>query len=90
MRLDAVLVDDDVGEHGELQQQLRIEFVELIDHRVGIGGAHLLWPSLEPRLRGTRHDYRELDPDVFGEELERPAYAQVERIAVVALDVFKL
>src|SRR5205823_8939957 len=55
-----------------------------------IAGAHLLWPSLEPRLRGTRHDYRELDPDVFGEELERPAYAQVERIAVVALDVFKL
>jgi methylase of polypeptide subunit release factors len=28
--------------------------------------------------------YRELDPDVFGEELERPAYAEVDRIAVVA------
>ncbi|UZK67581.1 class I SAM-dependent methyltransferase [Sphingomonas sp. M1-B02] len=28
--------------------------------------------------------YRELDPDVFGEELELPAYADVERIAVVA------
>ena len=28
--------------------------------------------------------YRELDPDVFGEELERPAYAEVERIALVA------
>lgn len=28
--------------------------------------------------------YRELDPDVFGEELEHPAYADVERIAVVA------
>jgi hypothetical protein len=27
--------------------------------------------------------YRELDPDVFGEELENPAYADVERIAVV-------
>jgi hypothetical protein len=29
-------------------------------------------------------DYRELDPDVFGEELERPAYEGVERIAAVA------
>ena len=28
--------------------------------------------------------YREIDPDVFGEELEKPAYAQVERIALVA------
>jgi methylase of polypeptide subunit release factors len=28
--------------------------------------------------------YRELDPDVFGEELDAPAYAQVDRIAVVA------
>jgi methylase of polypeptide subunit release factors len=27
---------------------------------------------------------RELDPDVFGEELEKPAYAQVERIALIA------
>lgn len=28
--------------------------------------------------------YREIDPDVFGEELEQPAYADVDRIAVVA------
>jgi methylase of polypeptide subunit release factors len=28
--------------------------------------------------------YRELDPDVFGEELEQPAYADVDRIAIVA------
>ena len=28
--------------------------------------------------------YREIDPDVFGEELEKPAYADVERIALVA------
>ena len=31
--------------------------------------------------------YRELDPDVFGEELDTPAYAHVERIASVALAV---
>lgn len=29
--------------------------------------------------------YRELDPDVFGEELSNPAYADVERIAVVSV-----
>jgi hypothetical protein len=28
--------------------------------------------------------YRELDPDIFGEELEKQAYADVERIAAVA------
>lgn len=33
---------------------------------------------------GCRLRYRELDPDVFGEELERPAYAEVDRIAVIA------
>ena len=36
------------------------------------------------RERGLALRYRELDPDVFGEELERPAYAGVERIALVA------
>jgi methylase of polypeptide subunit release factors len=31
--------------------------------------------------------YRELDPDVFGEELEKPAYADVDRIALVAATI---
>jgi methylase of polypeptide subunit release factors len=31
--------------------------------------------------------YREIDPDVFGEELQSPAYQEVERIAAVALVV---
>jgi methylase of polypeptide subunit release factors len=35
-------------------------------------------PGLECSLR-----YREIDPDIFGEELEKPAYADVERIAAV-------
>lgn len=39
----------------------------------GLAGAH-----------GLSLRYRELDPDVFGEELERPAYAEAERIALVA------
>jgi hypothetical protein len=28
--------------------------------------------------------YREIDPDVFGEELAQPVYADVDRIAAVA------
>jgi methylase of polypeptide subunit release factors len=35
-------------------------------------------PALGCTLR-----YRELDPDVFGEELVKPAYAEVERIAAI-------
>src|SRR5438105_11618856 len=54
-----------------------------------IEGQHMLWAQLAPMLRGIRHEYAELDPDVFGEELARPAYADVERIAVVGLDVVK-
>ena len=33
---------------------------------------------------GRSMRYREIDPDVFGEELERPAYADVDRIALIA------
>ncbi len=33
---------------------------------------------------GCELRYREIDPDVFGEELDTPAYAEVDRIAVVA------
>jgi hypothetical protein len=34
--------------------------------------------------------YKELDPDVFGEELLTPGYQNVERIAVVALVVTRI
>jgi len=34
--------------------------------------------------RGLALDYREIDPDVFGEELDEEAYRKVERIALVA------
>ncbi|MDB5779654.1 MAG: Protein-N(5)-glutamine methyltransferase PrmC, methylates polypeptide chain release factor [Polaromonas sp.] len=34
---------------------------------------------------GCPFSYREIDPDVFGEELDAPAYADTERIAAVAL-----
>ena len=46
--------------------------------------------SIEPYLRrfANRFTYEEIDPDVFGEELSSPAYAGVDRIAVVALTVY--
>jgi hypothetical protein len=34
-------------------------------------------------------DYEEVDPDVFGEELERSAYDNVDRIAAVFLNIKK-
>jgi methylase of polypeptide subunit release factors len=34
-------------------------------------------------LRGAAFGWQELDPDVFGEELRKPAYASVERISAV-------
>lgn len=43
-----------------------------------------LLPPLDCTLR-----YREIDPDIFGEELERPAYAGVERIAAVGAVIAK-
>ena len=39
------------------------------------------------RARGWPMAYAELDPDVFGEELDTPAYACAERIAAVGLVV---
>lgn len=36
------------------------------------------------RTYGCRMTAREIDPDVFGEELEQPAYRAVERIALIA------
>ena len=42
-----------------------------------------LLPQLE--LSGCDFTYSEIDPDVFGEELERPVYAHADRIAAVGL-----
>jgi release factor glutamine methyltransferase len=52
-----------------------------------IDGRNPLQDRLEPELRAVAASWswEELDPDVFGEELERPPYRHVERIAVVGL-----
>lgn len=49
------------------------------------------WESIASAVQtpNVRYEYAELDPDVFGEELDNPAYLQVDRIAAVALVVTK-
>ncbi|MES2186730.1 MAG: class I SAM-dependent methyltransferase [Pseudomonadota bacterium] len=54
-----------------------------------VDGIDPLREELQPLLRALSctWSYRELDPDVFGEELESPAYAHADRIAAVGLAV---
>lgn len=52
-------------------------------------GQDPLRTALERDLSGCTLRYRELDPDIFGEELDRPAYAGIERIAAVGVEVIK-
>lgn len=52
----------------------------IVDRRDALGEAL----AALAQERGCELRYRELDPDVFGEELDKPAYRTVDRIAVVA------
>ncbi|WP_439821145.1 methyltransferase [Pseudomonas sp. HLG18] len=87
---------------GTLGAGLSLRIVEQALNRLTPGGSLLLYTGVAmvdgrdpfidtvvPRLDATRFDwtYRELDPDVFGEELLNVGYQRVERIAVVALTV---
>lgn len=90
---------------GEFGEQLSLRIVEQAMSRLAPGGSLVLYtgvamiegrdPFLEalmPRLESPLFawTYRELDPDVFGEELLTPGYQRVERIAVVALIVTRI
>ncbi|MCJ1886985.1 class I SAM-dependent methyltransferase [Pseudomonas sp. LA21] len=85
---------------GELGCGLSLRIVEQALQRLGPGGRLLLYSGaavvngesvLRRRLEemldvpGWRWELQEIDPDVFGEELETPAYRHVERIAAVTL-----
>lgn len=52
-----------------------------------VRGVDPLRARLSALLAGRAFDYAEIDPDVFGEELEQPPYRDVDRIAVVGLVV---
>ena len=54
-----------------------------------VDGVDTFWQAVQPLLQAHECEvfYEEIDPDVFGEELERSAYQQVDRLAVVGLVV---
>lgn len=54
-----------------------------------VNGADPFRSAIAARLagRGVEWRYREMDPDVFGEELEAEAYREADRIAAVVLTV---
>jgi methylase of polypeptide subunit release factors len=90
---------------GAYGAQLSVRIVEQALNRLTTGGSLVLYTgvamidgcdpfldALAPYLDSARFGwtYREIDPDVFGEELLMPGYQRVERIAVVALIVTRL
>ncbi len=88
---------DGGGEHGH---ELSLAVIDAAAKRLEPGGSLVLFSgagivhghdpfreAAAERLAGTGLSwaYREVDPDVYGEELDGPAYAHAERIAVVLL-----
>ena len=56
-----------------------------------VAGVDTLFERIEPllQLHCSQFVYEEIDPDVFGEELDKKAYASVDRIAAVGLVAVK-
>ena len=54
-----------------------------------VNGRDVLLDALRQAMPATgfRWDYHLLDPDIFGDELDQPPYAEVERIAAIGLTV---
>lgn len=90
---------------GELGGGLSLRIVETALQRLNVGGSLLLYTGaavvngeapLRRQLDALLIDrpvswyYQEMDPDVFGEELDSSAYQQAERIAAVTLTVKRL
>ncbi|WP_073978019.1 methyltransferase [Erythrobacter donghaensis] len=57
-----------------------------------VAGRDVLRDALADYLPGAGYalDYRLLDPDIFGDELSSPAYADVDRIAAVGLRIDRI
>jgi hypothetical protein len=57
-----------------------------------VGGRDVLLDALRGRLpaTGLGMEYRELDPDIFSEDLDQPGYVYVERIAAVGLVIRRM
>jgi methylase of polypeptide subunit release factors len=89
---------------GELGSALSVRIAQAAEGRLSPGGTLLLYTgspivsgvdrllqAVEEEFagRGLQWSYEEVDPDVFGEELETAAYAHVDRIAAVVLTARK-
>jgi methylase of polypeptide subunit release factors len=89
---------------GGLGEGLSLAIAELAGTRLASGGTLLLYTGsaicggvdrfgalVTARLQaaGLEWGYREIDPDVFGEELLEPAYAGADRIAAVLVSARK-
>lgn len=87
---------------GSLGAGLSLDILDTALERLAPGGTLVLYTgsaivngkdffraAAEERLSrcGARWMYREMDPDVFGEELEAEAYRHADRIAAVVLEV---
>jgi methylase of polypeptide subunit release factors len=87
---------------GRLGSELSVRIVAQAINRLSVGGTLLLYtgaPSVDGvdlflesaralvDIPGLAWTYREMDPDVFGEELETANYTKAERIAAVVLTV---
>jgi methylase of polypeptide subunit release factors len=84
--------------------EVPVQMAQMAADRIAPGGRVILYTGaaitegqngLSDRLaayarnKGFRFSCRELDPDVFGEELEGPAYDDVERIALVGISLVR-
>lgn len=90
---------------GNLGSDLSLRILEQACERLSVGGSLLLYSGIaivegrdgfleavRQRLQGQAWSwtYEEIDPDVFGEQLEEPGYEAVERIAAVSLTVTRV
>ena len=88
---------------GPLGAELSLKIVDAAQQRLAPGGTLLLYTGVamlngedpflaevEKRIaRDVSWNYREVDPDIFGEELDKKAYSKAERIAAVVLILTK-
>lgn len=85
---------------GSLGEGLSLAILDAAVRRLSDGGSLLLYTgvaivngrdafrdAIEERFRGSgmRWEYKEIDPDIFGEELMHEPYTQADRIAAVVL-----
>ncbi|MCB5191859.1 class I SAM-dependent methyltransferase [Methylobacillus arboreus] len=90
---------------GLLGAELSLKIVEAAMQRLAPNGVLLLYTGVAivdgrdlflsaiktlSNIGNMQYEYREIDPDIFGEELQNPAYVDADRLAAVVLTLRKL